>query len=977
MKKTLFLLLATGLCLSLRSADLTIAAGKKSAYQIVVPESCGNKTLDKYITLGGELIQSALFKASGVKVPLVTESKKIPGKPAIYVGNTKAAANLGLSSKNFAPWEHAIAVRGKDIYCYGMDAGNPFKKSDMFAALKYPHYFVHYTNGSLKAACTFAEKFLNTRFVIPSHNNYGLHEGVRTLPLAKVTVPEKFSYRQKARFAQMSDMGGILYSIANNFYFAPGEAYHVHYHVKAIPQDKYFKTNPEYFALLNGKRFYHARTPIYEPRPQYCLSNKKVQELIYKNAVERADLGYKVVEFGQTDGFIPCQCTPCKKMYNTSDWGEKVWQLHVDMAARLEKERPGVTPAIACYGVTHMIPKTIKKFPTKRMIIDVAPATRELLEGWKKFNITGMAAWTYYFGSYLASSYAPSADFDYLQKELKWMRTTPVTYLYNCGIGFSPALNGPWVYAYGKFCGDPDTDWRRMLKEYCLFTYGAKAAPYMEKFFLLLNERSRLFPNKKNEDFNNFQLKRLTADVLWEQRYPETIVAKLEKLLAQAEKVWTKSEFTERLKKEFAYLVLTAYVNNASKALQKSDSRANRLALADAIEKRNAFLNGLERKQGLIWGIFKFPNMANLRAGGSMGGLFQGAFNSDPKVLRQDSKSAALVKVTGFADPAWAKIPPQSLTPLKPLYPATTASFKVAYTDKAILLVCTAPLKNAPDPKPLPRDSQKLWNDAVWEFFFTAGYGSCQLVFSARPNSRFDCWHTPGGKGERRWHGSWSHKDTVKDGVWRSEVTLPFKGIIGRVPRQGENWYMQGAFSTAGARQLYSWNIPLSGSFADVSGFGAIRFGKRSVTTTHDISNFKDKGVWYVSSPKVKMEHIRSNGKDAIKFGYTNLSWGALRCARMIDQQSDEEGVFTVTLRGKGRGSLGAGWTNAAGKFVANGGGSKGFVLSDKPQTITNVVTLIPEIAQKGGRRYYNNIFLNTSGGEIIVEKATLVIRKK
>lgn len=84
-----------------------------------------------------------------------------------------------------------------------------------------------------------------------------------------------------------------------------------------------------------------------------------------------------------------------------------------------------------------------------------------------------------------------------------------------------------------------------------------------------------------------------------------------------------------------------------------------------------------------------------------------------------------------------------------------------------------------------------------------------------------------------------------------------------------------------------------------------------------------------------------------------------------------------MTLRGKGRGSLGAGWSNAAGKFVANGGGSKGFVLSDKPQTITNVVTLIPEIAQKGGRRYYNNIFLNTSGGEIIVEKATLVIRKK
>ncbi len=977
MKKNLLLLLLAGVGFSLAAADLTIAAGKKSDYQIVVPESCGNKTLDQYVTLGGKVIRTALKKAAGVELPLVTESKMIPGKPAIFVGNTKAAAKLGLSSANFDRWEHAIAVKGKDIYCYGKDAGNPYKKSTMFPALKYPDYFVHYTNGSLKAACTFAQKFLNTRFVIPGRNNYGEHDGVRTLPVAKVTVPEKFSYRKKARFVQMSDMGGILYSIANNFYFAPGEAYSVHYHCTAIPQDKYFKTNPEYFALINGKRFYHARTPIYEPRPQYCLSNKEVQELIYKNALERADLGYKVVEFGQTDGFIPCQCEPCKKLYNTSDWGEKVWRLHIDMAARLEKDRPGVTPAIACYGVTHMIPKTIKKFPTKRMIIDVAPATKELLEGWKKFNVTGMAAWTYYFGPYLASSYAPSADFDYLQKELKWMRTTPVTYLYNCGIGYSPALNGPWVYAYGQFCGDPDTDWKKMLKEYCLFAYGAKAAPEMEKFFLLLNERSRLFPNKKNEDFNNFQLKRLTADVLWEKRYPENIIAQLEKYFAQAEKVWIASDFTKRLKNEFTYLVLTARVNNASKALQQITSKANRFALADAIEKREAFFKGLERKNGLIWNIFSFPRIANLRAGGSMGGLFQGAFNSDPAILRRDINNAELVKVKDFADPLWAKIAPQKVNPIKPLYPATTATFKAAYTGNALLLVCTAPLAKVPDNTLLPRDSKKLWQDAVWEIFLTSGKGSRQMVFSARKNSAFDTDINPYGKGNERWNGSWSHKDTVKDGIWRSEVTIPFTGVMGQVPRQGEVWQMQIAFSTPGAQQLYAWNMPLSGSFSDVSGFGDITFGKRPALQKFDLSNFKDKKTWLPSSSQVKLTHLSSNGKDALKFSYDKGTWGALRCFKYLDLQPGEEAVFTVTLRGRGKGSLGAGWSNAAGKFVVNGGGGKYFDLTDKPQTVTSVISPLPEILQKGGKRCYNSIFLNPPGGEIIVEKAELIIRKK
>ena len=94
MKKTLFLLLTVCCCVWAQAAVIVADKGK-SDYQIVVPESCGDKTLDEYVTLGGKVIQTAVFKAAGVKLPLVTESKMIPGKPAIYVGNTKAAAKAG------------------------------------------------------------------------------------------------------------------------------------------------------------------------------------------------------------------------------------------------------------------------------------------------------------------------------------------------------------------------------------------------------------------------------------------------------------------------------------------------------------------------------------------------------------------------------------------------------------------------------------------------------------------------------------------------------------------------------------------------------------------------------------------------------------------------------------------------------------------------------------------------------------------
>ena len=458
MKKFLLLLLLG--CTYLLSA-LTIADGKRSDYQIVVPDPAdGEKFLHKYVSLGGQLIQNAIKKASGAELPLVTESKMIPGKPAIYVGNTKAAAKNGLSSKNFKLWEHAIVVRGKDVFCYGRDLGNPFKK------LRHPGYYKNYVLGSLKSACTFVENFANTKIIYQKHLAYGEHDGVRTLPQKKISIPDNFSYRREGRFRQHADMGGLLFSVANNFYFGHAEAYDVHYHEKALPYKKYAKSNPEYFAIVKGKRFMNPQ------RPLYCLSNPKVQELIYKNALERADRGYRIVELGQSDGFSGCECEPCKKMYNTDDWGEKIWRMHIDMAVRLEKDRPGVIPAISSYGPTHKIPDFIKKFPTKRMIIDVAPPKPELLEKWKKYNIDGLVAWTYYFGCYRASSYAPAVDFEYIAKEVKWLRSTPLAYLFNCGITHSPALNGPWIYAYGKLCDDSELDYRKLLKDYCLFAFG-------------------------------------------------------------------------------------------------------------------------------------------------------------------------------------------------------------------------------------------------------------------------------------------------------------------------------------------------------------------------------------------------------------------------------------------------------------------------------------------------------------------------
>ena len=69
-----------------------------------------------------------------------------------------------------------------------------------------------------------------------------------------------------------------------------------------------------------------------------------------------------------------------------------------------------------------------------------------------------------------------------------------------------------------------------------------------------------------------------------------------------------------------------------------------------------------------------------------MAGIFRGAFDSDPEQLLKELRALELQKVRDFSDPLWKTIPEQKLLKRKQDAPEIRASFKSAYTDKALLL---------------------------------------------------------------------------------------------------------------------------------------------------------------------------------------------------------------------------------------------------------------------------------------------------
>ncbi|MBE6384850.1 MAG: DUF4838 domain-containing protein [Lentisphaerae bacterium] len=811
-------------------------------------------------------------------------------------------------------------------------------------------------------------------------NNDDENDGVRTLPLKKIAVPDRFSYRDTPRFTMQNDQGGVLYSVANNYVYDCGTKFDVHYIGKVFPPEKFLKTHPEYFAIIDGKRYTRADLP------QYCMSHPDIHKGLFEEALSRADAGYTVVELGQADGFIGCECPRCKAWYNTSDWSEKMWLFQRDMMEKLIKARPGIQVAIACYGVTHSVPKSFKRFPGKGVFVNIAPAKPDLLEKWKKFNVTGMNAWAYDMGSYRACGFSPAESFSALRKSVRFLKSTPVTSLYLCQYTTSFAINGPWIYAWGKFMGNKEVEYKELLSDYCRFAFGEKAAPYFIEFFTLIDKRMEMFPLWNSQDFNDVQgfKKRQSALKLWQDRYPDDVLKKLTALFnAGIKRCDPANSMLVRLKVEFEYMCLSAEACNAAALLDKQNDAAARNRLADALEKRNKFIAArpARKKDKWITDSFEHATVERLQRGGYMAGIFGGVFNSDPALLRRSVPETAAVEVRDFNDPAWSKGKELKLIGLKSSS-SQELRVRIGYNAKGILLKLRAPLtkEKLAARRAKLRDTTRMWHDAVWEIFIADGKFTRQFAFNGAPGSFYDALIYPGGGRSVSWRAPWSVKESFKDGVWESQVTLPW-GSTGLAPfSKGIRCRMQFAFSAPGAGEISCWHLPLSGGLHDISGFGGVRFGERAGNKNVDINgNFVQLGKnqqpvkW--STKKLKMRLHKNASGNALELSGKVTSFDAAYNDCLIKAEADEEIVLTARMRGKGYVRFSVSWRNSAGKWVANAI-APDLKLSDKTAVVEKRFSP-GHLVQKDASGAVFAIYLLKPGGTLILESVKAEVRRK
>ncbi|MBR2508707.1 MAG: DUF4838 domain-containing protein [Lentisphaeria bacterium] len=159
-----------------------------------------------------------------------------------------------------------------------------------------------------------------------------------------------------------------------------GRPYFVHTFASYIPAAKYFKSHPEWFAELNGKRVNNGAGGA--SGSQLCLSNREVRKELLKNLrsyIERdsADAKKKNVpppwlyDISQNDNQQYCRCMNCDALaakYGNSQSGLLLDFIN-EIAREIRKTNPELKISSCMYQYTEKIPTGIKPEPNVVIVL--------------------------------------------------------------------------------------------------------------------------------------------------------------------------------------------------------------------------------------------------------------------------------------------------------------------------------------------------------------------------------------------------------------------------------------------------------------------------------------------------------------------------------------------------------------------------------------------------------------------------------
>ena len=475
LKKSLLLLVLAAVVMPLSAGVILVENGSAQAVIEVVNQ---DKRAEKYAVILADYIQ----KSSGVKLAITKADKLNVVKLVI-----DPAKHSDIEEFSFTfPDKNTVVISG------GSENG-----------LKFGVY-------------RFLEMNLGLRRLFPG--KLGDH-----LPVNKTIVIPAKAYKDKPAYlsrylgsgaytAQTRDYYDWVRSLGSN----NPRIYMGHYLFALLPQDKYGKSNPEFYPEFNGKRVVPqpGQTTFWQP----CFTAPGLAEVLAENAIKRLQKGFKsdqpgviigsddprnrTVSLGVNDAGGYCTCANCRKVNGNkvnyagiADNSASYVPLINKVADIVTAKYPDCRIPFLAYAAVAEIPPNTGKL-NKRLVPELDydsmytadPVLRDnfrrVFKAWSD-SVEELALGDYVYGQPFI---LPRVNFRTFSEQITWAYDNGARHYYGECYPGDEWVEGPKVYLITKLLWNPHADREALLKEWYICCVGEKAAPYMQKYFANLEK---------------------------------------------------------------------------------------------------------------------------------------------------------------------------------------------------------------------------------------------------------------------------------------------------------------------------------------------------------------------------------------------------------------------------------------------------------------------------------------------------------
>ena len=456
-----------------------IANAGHSRYVIVTPDQ-----KSPAVGYAANELQSFLRRISGVKLPIVTESKA-GAAPAFLLGPCKKSVKAGLTDRASKLREDGVLIKSLgsgDIALLGQNE-----------------------RGNLYSVYVLLEKYLGVRFlawdctVVPKHREL-------TLPAIDYSYAPPFMYRETLywnsfpkQIAARQRLNGP-WSKCDATTGGKIELYpYVHSSNALVPPSEYFKDHPEYYSLQKGKRV------TGDVHAQLCLTNPDVLRLakakVLKWIEENPDV--PIIDVSQNDGNGWCECDKCMAVVKEegSQHGPILRFVNA-IADEVAKKYPDKWIETLAYAYSTKPPAITR--PRPNVIIRLCHAGcffhgfeqcglganfASYLDQWSKLT---KRIFIWHYATNFAHYLAPNQNLEGLAKDLKYYGTHNVNgVMVQCDYQ-SPGgeLAELREYLAAQLMWDPTQDPMKIRREFCDGYYG-KASKYVQAFLSIMDKAAQ------------------------------------------------------------------------------------------------------------------------------------------------------------------------------------------------------------------------------------------------------------------------------------------------------------------------------------------------------------------------------------------------------------------------------------------------------------------------------------------------------